>query len=158
MSLKQTTLILILFTALMNSPNAVIAQDVNEEFKIDYYPISGSKIPELRRQLPSGKWGSTRWNLKHSSDCQITVRITVTLPKLIDASQLQPNDHKKYQVMYKALEKHEMDHVAIIRKAVRELDQNNCQNANAIKASMRKSHKKYDTQTIHGWRQGVRLY
>jgi predicted secreted Zn-dependent protease len=145
-------LVLLVFVAMPS-----FAQPISETLEMKYYPISGAKLSELRRQLPGGRWGSTRWNIKHSASCDIDLRITVTLPRLEQQERLTPQDHQKYEVMFAALLAHEMDHVEILRKSVRDLSHSKCQDPDTIFSAMHRAHRSYDTRTIHGWRQGVRL-
>lgn len=149
---------LIILTLVAAAP-AVAAPNMTEQ--LVHYPVSGSNLGELRREMaqngPEGFWGFTRWWVQWNKRCEVTLSITITMPRLEEPERLSARDLDIWQRMEAALLAHERLHAAHGVAAAREIHDAGCRNARKIINKWARQDRVLDRTTRHGKTQGVRL-
>lgn len=125
------------------------------------YAVSGKTAKELtdemRRKGPNGFWAYTRWDIRWTGSCRVTVKVTYTLPKHRKPSVMPSNIRKSWERMRAALVAHEKLHGAHGVSAAQEIAAAGCKNGNAIIRKYNKADQALDRRTNHGKTQGVVL-
>lgn len=138
---------------------AVAAPKTSETLK--HYLVQGDSFPQLRRSLaangPNGFWGYTKWWITWSSACQVTLEITITMPKLAPGSNLTASQRRIWDGMVKALYQHEQMHAEHGRRAADEILASKCDGPHATIEKWAKRDRVLDRETRHGAKQGVQL-
>lgn len=128
---------------------------------VTYYEVDALTLPELREQMgergPRGYWGYARWNVRSTAECEVTVRVSYTLPKHENLSGLSPTDRAKWEAMIQALEMHERNHGTHGMNAANEIKAAGCSGGWRIIRKWAKQDRVYDRQTQHGRTEGVVL-
>lgn len=149
---------LIILTLVAAAP-AVAAPKMTEQ--LIHYPVSGSNLGELRREMgqngPNGFWGYTRWWVQWSQRCEVTLSITITMPRLEQPERLSQRDLGIWQRMEAALLAHERQHAGHGIAAAREIHEAGCRNARGIINKWARQDRILDRTTRNGRTQGVRL-
>ena len=145
---------------LAGSPRAAAEPAVT--MNTTYYSITGTTSAELKAQMrsrgPQGYWAYTRWYVRWSGDCRISLEISYGFPKWENQAQAPAELQAAWNQMMTALRTHEQGHAENGRSAAREIEASRC--AGDPKAIVRKwaeQDKVYDAQTNHGRTQGVVL-
>lgn len=125
------------------------------------YAVSGTTAKELRDEMnrkgPDGFWAYTRWDIRWTGSCRVTVKVTYTLPKHRKPSAMPANVRKSWQSMRAALVAHEKLHGAHGVSAAKEIAAAGCKDGNAIIKKYNKADQALDRRTKHGKTQGVVL-
>jgi len=128
---------------------------------ITYYEISGDTAAELRAQMktkgPNGYWGYSRWYVRWSGSCKLSVTVDITMPKLKNPENVPAGLVQKFDKMYAALLTHEKNHGQHGISAAEEIEANRCKNGNAIIDKWAAEDVTYDKRTNHGETEGVVL-
>lgn len=127
----------------------------------NYYTVSGTTPRELRRDMgrkgPKGFWAYTRWRVRWSRDCKVSLQVTYTFPQLERREALPLPLRRKWDAMLRRLAQHEEQHAAHGLAAAREVEAARCKDARAIVARWSRRTKQLDIDTDHGRSQGVVL-
>lgn len=138
---------------------AVAAPQMTE--RLVHYPVSGRNLGELRRDMaqngPEGFWGFTRWWIEWSGSCEVSLSITITMPRLESPERLSARDLAIWQRMEAALLAHERLHAAHGIAAAREIHDARCRNARSIIDKWAEQDRILDRTTRNGRTQGVLL-
>ncbi|MEO1719951.1 MAG: DUF922 domain-containing protein [Pseudomonadota bacterium] len=126
------------------------------------YPIRGSSVGELKRQMasrgPNGYWGFARWVVRWSATCRVTLTVRYILPRWVNQSGASPALRRRWRRMLTALRRHEHQHGRHGIAAAKELSRTRCRNnPHGIVARWSAADRAFDRRTIHGRTQGVRL-
>lgn len=123
------------------------------------YSVSGTSVDtilsQMRQKGPNGFWAYTRWYVRWSGSCQVSLEINYTIPKHTRLEALPPNIRSAWTQMFSALKTHEEQHGAHGLNAARELVQKRCRNGNAIVEKWAEQDRVYDRRTGHGRSEGV---
>lgn len=134
---------------------------IESEVSHDYYEIEGKTGRQLKHQMrelgPKGFWAYTRWHVKWSSDCIVSLTVSYTYPRLKDRAQVPLSLRMQWDKMMKTLEEHEIGHAEHGFTAAHEIKDAECKGAKKIVQKWAQEDKKYDKQTKHGKTQGLFL-
>ncbi|MEO0342584.1 MAG: DUF922 domain-containing protein [Pseudomonadota bacterium] len=143
---------------LLGSP-AVAGPHVSETIK--HYTIKGNTAVGLKAQMsskgPDGFWGYAKWWVEWDGNCNVSVDVTITLPKLSANSGASSALKADFEKMYEALLAHERQHGQHGISAAKEVEAAGCNNTDPIFAKWRKADKDFDQRTQHGKTEGVVL-
>lgn len=112
-------------------------------------------LRELNQKGPNGYWGYTRWYVRWTNDCQVSLEILYTMPKHERPNAMSAHTRARWDKMIVALAAHEQRHGAHGISAARELVQVNCRNGDAIIAKWSEQDRLYDQRTGHGRTEGA---
>ena len=144
----------------LSPPAGFAAEPETKVFK-KTYAVSGRTGREIKKQMaekgPSGFWALTRWDIRWSSDCKVSLTITQTYPRLEDRAKVPLSVRNQWDSMLRLLEMHEQGHRHIGQEAAKELIAEHCKNARSIIAKWARQDEIYDFTTDHGAKQGVTL-
>ncbi|MEM7243126.1 MAG: DUF922 domain-containing protein [Pseudomonadota bacterium] len=134
---------------------------INKNIVVESYLISGSSLENLWKEMdkkgPDGNWGLTHWKIHWTPGCDVSIDITITLPKLVGSGTLSGTDRLIFERMLVALETHENHHARIGTYAAEEIKRYDCKNTDQIAAYWKSVNKRFDLDTKHGQREGVDL-
>lgn len=151
-------LILLMASGSLVAP-AFAAPKVTET--IQTYAVDGVTSLQLRRQMrergPKRFWALTRWDVRWSVACDVRVHIVYTVPQHERPSRMPPDVRARFDLMLANLMAHERQHGAHGIAAAREIAQAKCRDAAAIIQKYAAADRKFDRQTGHGRKTGVRL-
>jgi predicted secreted Zn-dependent protease len=127
-----------------------------------YYAIGGTMSAELKAQMrslgPHGFWAYTRWYVRWTGACRVSLEISYTYPRWTDEGSAPPQLRAEWNRMMERLRAHEQGHGQHGRNAAREVEQSGCRDdPRRITGKWAEQDKVYDTQTSHGRAQGVVL-
>lgn len=130
--------------------------------KTNYYSVSGDTAAQLKDQMwrkgENGWWGYTRWFVRWTGACQITVAVTYTLPRWINKHSAPAGLKKSWERMMANLRTHEEGHAQFGINAAQEISRSGCNaNQHAIVRKWAHQDKVYDNRTRSGLTQGVTL-
>lgn len=158
--IRQIIAAILLVAAISAAPTGVQADPHIAVIK-KYYEISGDTGRALKLMMkengPKGFWAYTRWYVRWSSNCNVSVRITYTYPRLKDRETVPVALLRQWDRMMVKLVQHEENHGQHGINAAKEIRRKNCKNANAIIRKWDAIGKKYDRQTEHGKNEGIYL-
>jgi len=181
----------LLIIGLLHLPACAVHAEPVERFTTTYYDVTGHTAEEIRRdmdwQSPFRVFGKnyvaeTHWRIdwQYSSreiknacvieSVQVDMYITVTLPRLRNASEVAPVVLARWRQYTRAVREHEHGHTEIARHAARELEQTLLElppqeNCFALRGLARRAaerviekyaeiDKEYDRETAHGSKTG----
>ncbi|MFT4716496.1 MAG: putative secreted Zn-dependent protease [Paracoccaceae bacterium] len=148
-----------LFAVLLFTPIAQAEPEI--KVVINYYDVSGTSGRELKYQMkklgPKGFWAYARWNVRWSSDCDLSVLITYTYPRLKNPSEVPTGVQINWQLMMEKLVLHEEGHGQHGINAATEIEQAGCKGSVKIVKRWAAQDKSYDAETRHGRTQGIYL-
>ncbi len=128
---------------------------------VQYYPVSGATLDELREELrrggPNGFWGFTSWRIKWTVDCEVDLQIYITMPQLDLSSALPDHDRRRWRMMIEALYRHEQLHAEHGRQAASEIVETRCTVPHEVIRKWADRDRILDRDTKHGRTQGVTL-
>lgn len=125
------------------------------------YSVTATTADGLKAQMrdrgPRGVWAITRWEVRWTTTCQVSLQITYMIPQHARPNQIPTNLRAKWDRMISALVAHEQKHGAHGMQAAHELVQNGCRNASAIVQKWDREDRLLDQRTGHGRTEGVRF-
>jgi predicted secreted Zn-dependent protease len=138
------------------------AAEPSVSVRTTYYPIAGSSVDELKSQMksngPQGYWAYTRWYVRWTGDCRVSVEISYTYPQWTDQAKAPPALQSAWTAMIAKLKVHEEGHGRHGTNAAQEVERSRCQgDPKAITRKWAEQDKVYDAETSHGLKQGVVL-
>jgi len=140
---------------------APAAAEITVREAVVYYDVDAVTLSDLRAQMktrgPRGYWGYARWNVKADRDCDVTLRVTYTLPRHVAPDGMADLDRAKWEAMIAVLEQHERNHGAHGLAAAKEVKAANCVGTWRIIRKWAEQDRIYDRQTDHGRKEGVVL-
>lgn len=123
------------------------------------YSVTATGVDQILRQMqqkgPNGFWAYTRWYVRWTGSCQVSLEISYTMPKHTKRGAMPPHIRAAWDRMIAALRAHEEQHGAHGINAAHELVRNGCRNGNAIVAKWAEQDRIYDRLTGHGRSEGV---
>ena len=127
-----------------------------------YYSISGTTAAQLKAQMrskgPKGKWAYTKWYVRWSGNCRLSVSISYTYPRWANNSQASRPLQQSWHRMMARLRVHERGHARHGINAATEIERAGCKgNPASITSKWARQDKIYDRQTRSGITQGVVL-
>lgn len=126
-----------------------------------YYEVSGRTGADLKREMkrkgPHGFWAYTRWYVRWTAGCEVSLEINYTFPKLAKRKKVPLTVRSNWDSMLRKLTAHEENHGGHGISAAREVAEKRCRNAHAIVKQWAAEDKIYDSKTRHGLAEGVRL-
>ena len=127
-----------------------------------YYPISGRStsdlIEQMRQRGPNGFWAYTRWYVRWTGDCRVSVSIDYTYPQWTDRDRAPPYTRRLWDKMMTARRRHEEGHGRHGLNAAAEVEKSRCAgDPRAITRKWAARDKAYDARTAHGRKEGVVL-
>lgn len=126
-----------------------------------FYEVRGNTIKALRDAInkngPRGYWALTTWYIEWTGTCQVSLKITYQMPKLMNADTLPAPVKSQWDTMYAALKAHEETHGAHGLQAAQELERQQCKNGNAIIDKWAAEDRAYDRRSNHGANEGIRF-
>jgi predicted secreted Zn-dependent protease len=127
-----------------------------------YYPITGATGDELKSQMrengPQGYWAYTRWHVRWTGNCRVSVEISYTYPRWTNQDQAPAVLQAAWKAMISSLQSHEEGHAQHGRNAAQEVEKSGCQgDPTANTRKWAEQDKVYDAETNHGLKQGVVL-
>ena len=129
--------------------------------KTKYYKINGDSVKalkaDMRKRGPNGFWAYTRWYVKWTGSCKVTVTVDYTMPKLANPNAVPKEVKAKFDRMYAKLWAHEKNHGQHGIDAGREIAKKKCQGGDGIIKKHAKRDKVYDKKTKHGLTEGVKF-
>jgi len=141
--------------------NAVAVEVPDLTVNRTYYDVSGRTGRALKQQMdklgPNGFWAYTKWQVKWTAACRVSVIISYTRPRLTDRNQVPLSLRHQWDRMIADLRKHEAGHAQHGISAGAEIAQANCTSAQTIIHKWSREDKAYDARTHHGRTQGVTL-
>ncbi len=136
----------------------VAAQYAVEEETV-YYSVSGSSVLELRAEMkaggPYGWWGYTRWSVDWDADCNVKLRVSITLPRHTDPNSMPLNVRSRWNVMLSGLTAHEKQHARHGHRAAEQIARQECKGAYSTILKWRFQDRLFDWKTDHGALDGV---
>ena len=152
----------ITFAIFINTCLPARADDVIEDLEIKTYDVRGVNLAEVEDQLwdkgPDGYWARTSASWRWDSDCNVSLDVTIIMPRLQYRGRLTDAELAIWDKMEAALLAHEMDHVAISRQTAQTVKDANCRvDSDAIQAENRAQNSAFDARTNHGAQTGVTL-
>lgn len=158
--------LILLFTMVFLTGSEVFAQEKlleSRELKFVYYDIGGSTIDEILKQLNSNPladaWGRTSGNLYGVTDCDVSLKVEVIMPRLVHPETLFDKDRREVVRMIEALKQHEMRHVYIALYYAEELIRDKCpKDHSALKEYWDSKGRELDENTDFGRKDGVHLF
>lgn len=128
---------------------------------MEYYTVNGTSARALRNEMsrkgPRRFWAYTRWEVRWSAACQVSVRVVYTMPRHENLDALSPQLRRSLIRMFERLEAHERLHGANGINAAREIKDANCRKARKIIRKYNRADRELDRRTDHGRKQGVVL-
>ena len=127
-----------------------------------FYSINGSTAAELNSQMksrgPHGNWAYTRWYVRWSGSCQVTLEISHTYPRWTNEREAPGSLQRSWNHMMSRLQLHENGHAQHGKNAATEVERSGCRgNVMSIIQKWAAQDEVYDKQTNHGRTQGVAL-
>lgn len=138
-----------------------LASFANPTIKTNWttYRVNATSVDGILREMqqngPNGYWAYTRWYVRWSGSCQVSLEIRYTMPKHTQRAAMATSTRAAWDQMIAALKSHEEQHGAHGINAARELVRNGCRNGNRIVAKWAEQDRIYDRQTGHGRSEGV---
>ncbi|GIL00561.1 MAG: hypothetical protein BroJett030_04600 [Alphaproteobacteria bacterium] len=156
------TAVAALLAAVLGAPPAWAEEPVRPEIRVHYYPIRGTTAAELKAQMaangPQGWWAYTRWFVRWTGDCKVTVSIDYTMPKWLDEGEAPAGLQDNWNRMFVNLWNHELGHGRHGVIAANEIVASRCAgNPRDITDRWAEQDRIYDSVTRHGVNQGVAL-
>lgn len=140
---------------------STLASFANPTIKTNWitYPVTATSADQILRQLqengPNGFWGFTRWYVRWTGACEVTLEIDYIMPLHMNRNEMHPTTRDAWDKMVVALTNHEQQHGAHGTNAAWELVQSGCQNGDAIVTKWSEQDGVYDRRTGHGRTEGV---
>lgn len=151
-------LLILLASAMFASP-ALASPRITELTKT--YPVSALTAQGLRREMgsygPGRFWALTQWDIRWDSKCNVTVRVTYTLPKHTNPGGMPTLVAGAWNRMLRNLVAHERLHGANGIAAAKEISTARCRGAKKILRKYQNADRTLDRETQHGSRAGVVL-
>ena len=123
------------------------------------YSVTSTSVDQILREMqqngPNGFWAFTRWYVRWSGSCRVSLEINYTMPKHTRRGAMPAKIRVEWDSMIAALKAHEQQHGAHGINAARELVQKGCRNGDAIVAKWAEQDRIYDRNTGHGRTEGV---
>ena len=123
------------------------------------YAVTGTTVDSILRQMrdngPNGFWAYTRWYVRWTAACQVSLEISYTMPQHTRRDAMPAHIRAEWDQMVAALKAHEQQHGVHGMNAARELVQKRCLNGNAIVQRWSEQDRIYDRATGHGRTEGV---
>jgi predicted secreted Zn-dependent protease len=141
----------------------VLAQSAIEpDITYDFYELDSDTLPELQAEMnlegPNGFPAYTTWYVNWTTDCEVTVTATITLPDLGPDANLTPQDRETFRAMLESLETHEENHVEFGIGFAEDVRDMGCQgDTAAVLQEWLAEERQYDTTTNHGETEGAWL-
>lgn len=131
------------------------------EVRVVTYGVDALTLTNLKKQMkdrgPNGFWAYTRWYVKWTRTCEVSLTIDYTYPQHIRSEALHPAVRKAWFDMMAALKAHEEQHGAHGIAAARDIVQADCKKARRIIQKWAAEDRRYDRRTRHGKTEGVIL-
>ncbi|MEM0977348.1 MAG: DUF922 domain-containing protein [Pseudomonadota bacterium] len=144
---------------LVSATTVVAGPKVSEQ--INHYTIKGDSAIGLRAQMstkgPQGYWGYSEWWVEWDASCNVSVTVTITMPKLSANSGASDELKADFQRMYDNLLIHERQHGQHGISAAEDILAAGCRNTDPIFAKWNKADRDFDLRTDHGRNEGVVL-
>jgi predicted secreted Zn-dependent protease len=158
--MKRCLALILIVIPPMASQEAVA--DPSISVRTTYYPIAGTTSAELRSQMkalgPQGYWAYTRWYVRWTGDCRLSVEISYTYPRWTNQDKAPAALRSAWKDMMAHLKSHEEGHGQHGRNAAQEIEKSRCKgDPKSITRKWADQDKVYDAQTNHGRNQGVVL-
>lgn len=148
----------VVLTFVVLGPTAVLSNP-NIDTKWTTYAVNGSSaealLNQMQRKGPNGYWAYTRWFVRWTANCKVSLEINYTMPRHMNREAMPSNLRAKWDRMVAALKAHEQKHGAHGISAARELVQKRCWNGNAIVQKWANQDVILDQRTNHGMTEGV---
>jgi predicted secreted Zn-dependent protease len=100
------------------------------------YTVNGTTaealLSQMRRKGPNGFWAYTRWYVRWTGSCRVSLEINYTMPRHTNRGGMPANLRQQWDRMIAALKAHEEQHGAHGINAARELVQKRCKNGDAV--------------------------
>ncbi|WP_245706522.1 DUF922 domain-containing protein [Ruegeria marina] len=153
----------LLFALTLSLSIAAMAVEAKPQVSIEHktYSVDATTAKDLVRQMdqrgPNEFWAYTDWYVNWTGSCDLSVRITYTMPKHKNEAKLDPALRKSWKSFTDALKKHEEKHGAHGIQAAREIEETNCADGNAVIKKWSNQDNVLDKRTDHGKKEGVVL-
>ncbi len=138
---------------------ALAAPQVSETLQT--YAVDATTAKGLRQQMkergPKGYWAYTRWDIRWTGGCRVTVKVAYTMPKHKNPSALSPDMRRRFDAMLANLMAHEKQHGQHGIDAAHEIYRANCNGGMDIIRKYNRMDEAYDRRTKHGQTEGVVL-
>ena len=129
---------------------------VEKTYAVDATTAS-ALVKQMGQRGPNGYWAYTDWYVNWTGNCDLSVKITYTMPKHKNEAKLDPAVRENWKTFLVALRQHEEKHGAHGIQAAQEIEKTKCANGNAVIDKWSKQDKVLDKRTDHGKKEGVVL-
>lgn len=129
---------------------------VEKTYAVDATTAS-ALVKQMGQRGPNGFWAYTDWYVNWTGSCDLSVKITYTMPKHKNEAKLDPALRENWKTFLAALRKHEEKHGAHGIQAAQEIEQTKCANGDAVIKKWSNQGKLLDKRTDHGKKEGVVL-
>ncbi|WP_263387347.1 DUF922 domain-containing Zn-dependent protease [Ruegeria marisflavi] len=114
-------------------------------------------VQQMGQRGPNGYWAYTDWYVNWTGSCDLSVKITYTMPKHKNEAKLDPAVRENWKTFLAVLRKHEEKHGAHGIQAAQEIEQTKCADGQAVIKKWSNQDKVLDKRTDHGKKEGVVL-
>lgn len=112
---------------------------------------------QMRNRGPKKYWALTRWDIRWTSKCQVTVDVTYTMPEHENPKRMSPELRQRFDDMLARLWAHERQHGQNGINAAREIARTGCRSPEKIIRKYHHMDQDYDKRTNHGKLEGITL-
>ncbi len=124
------------------------------------YDVDGETVADIRAAMtansPESYWGYTRWYVSWTAQCEVSVKITYTLPSWTGHDDADEELQDYWDTFIANLRIHEQGHGGHGRSAGAEIEETGCvEDPYGIIEKWAKQDKTYDDETDHGVTQGA---
>mgnify|MGYP001792138813 FL=1 len=155
---KRTRFVVVALLILVCSTISAFANPTVQTRWINY-AVTGTTVDTILNQMrdngPNGFWAYTRWYVRWTASCQVSLEINYTIPKHTRRGAMPAQTRIAWDRMIAALRAHEEQHGVHGMNAARELVQKRCRNGNAIVQKWAEQDRIFDRVTGHGRTEGV---
>lgn len=138
-------------------PTAVFGFDIEETwntYTVDKTTREGI-LEQMQQDGPHGYWAYTKWYVRWTAECEVSVEIVYTMPEHSNPEALDDDLRDNWESMLQALQEHEEQHGQHGINAATEVEATDCRNGTQITDEWAQQDVTFDEVTDHGALEGV---